>query len=155
MRWVRNAQNAKAKSRKGKCKVKNHRMNAEKPIFIKIAILNFLRWQPPPPTHRSLSAYPSRVFCLFVFVFVCFCFVLFVLFFVLFCFVFFSFLFFCFFVFVLFRFVLFCFVSLKWPRRMSDRSPGWLRSLSFWYWGDREKFSRGGNTLLVRLRLNF
>ena len=35
------------------------------------------------------------------------------------------------------------FFSSKWPQRVYFRLPRWLRSLSFWFWGDREKTSRG------------
>ena len=41
---TRKTQKQKQTRGKGKCKVKNHRMNAEKSMFIKMAILNFLRW---------------------------------------------------------------------------------------------------------------
>ena len=33
--------------------------------------------------------------------------------------------------------------SSKWPQRMYFRLTRWLSSLSFWFWGDREKLSRG------------
>ena len=36
---------------------------------------------------------------------------------------------------------------------MSDRSPRWLRSLSFWFWGDRGKILYGvaGKNIIWRL----
>ena len=35
--------------------------------------------------------------------------------------------------------------SSKWPQRMYFRLPRWHRSLSSWFWGDREKSWWGGN----------
>ena len=46
------------------------------------------------------------------------------------------------------------FISSKWSQRMYFRLHRWLRSLSFWCWGDREKSRGGGNHPLGRMRVN-
>ena len=43
--------------------------------------------------------------------------------------------------------------SSKWPQRMYFRLPIWLRSLSFWFWGDRETSRGDGNYPLGRTRV--
>ena len=42
--------------------------------------------------------------------------------------------------------------SSKWPQRMYFRLPIWLRSLSFWFWGDRETSRGDDNYPLGRTR---